>query len=102
LPVRAREAGSGTSWRIDTSVISWRMGPSWMSESEAVRYLAISSPISSWNFVTSRSLRSMAPASMSETSVRKATSSCQNAMSRSISCSRMSAPTSPTIPKSRK
>ena len=85
------DAGSGTPWRSEISVISCSTGPSWMSLSDAVRYFAISAPISSLNASTSRSLRSIAPASISETSVRNPTSSCQNAISSSIICSRISA-----------
>jgi predicted unusual protein kinase regulating ubiquinone biosynthesis (AarF/ABC1/UbiB family) len=59
-------------------------------------------PISAPNASTSRSLRSIAPASISDTSVRKPVSSCQKAISSSIMLSRSSGPTSPTMPKSRK
>ena len=73
-----------------------------MSFSDALRFFAISAPISSPNASTSRSLRSIAPDSINEMSVRKPTSSCQNAIRSSIICSRISALTSPTMPRSRK
>ncbi len=38
LPVSASEAGSRTPWRIEISVISWRIGPSWISRRERFLY----------------------------------------------------------------
>ena len=100
--VSVSEAGSGTSYRRAISVISWSTGPSWISFSETPRLRAISAPSSSWNASTSRSVRLIAPVSISVTSVRNPTSCCQNAISSSIMCSRRSGPTSPIIPRSRK
>ena len=77
-------AGSRTPCRAAISVIPWSTGPSWISWSDGWRYVAEQLAELALERLRGRGRRAgRRPPSMSTTSARNGTSSCQNAISRS-------------------